>query len=54
MLLAGMRINLKALVQRLWLIIRLVFVPTIGEVAAIVVLAMYTLQMPLLWSLLLG
>lgn len=54
MLLAGMGIDLKALVQRTWTVALLSVVPTIGEVAAIALVAVYVLQMPLLWSILLG
>lgn len=54
MLLAGMGIDLKALVQKLWPVLRLSILPTVGEVLIIAVIAKYVLAMPFLWSFLLG
>lgn len=54
MLLAGMSIELKALVQKLWPVLRLSILPTLGEVLIIAVIAKYVLAMPFLWSFLLG
>ncbi|XP_031633626.1 sodium/hydrogen exchanger 9B2 isoform X2 [Contarinia nasturtii] len=54
MLLAGMGIELKALVQKLWPVLRLSILPTVGEVLIIAVIAKYVLAMPFLWSFLLG
>lgn len=54
MLLAGMGIDLKALVQKLWPVLRLSILPTVGEVLIIALIAKYVLAMPFLWSFLLG
>ncbi|XP_055312721.1 putative SLC9B1-like protein SLC9B1P1 isoform X3 [Sitodiplosis mosellana] len=54
MLLAGMGIDLKALVQKLWPVLRLSVLPTVGEVLIIAVIAKYVLLMPFIWSFLLG
>lgn len=54
MLLAGMGIELKALVQKLWPVLRLSILPTLGEVLVVAVIAKYVLKMPFLWSFLLG
>lgn len=53
-MLAGMGIELKALVQKLWPVLRLSTLPTAGEVLIIAVIAKYVLAMPFLWSFLLG
>lgn len=54
MLLAGMGIDLQALVVKLWPVLRLSILPTVGEVLIIAVIAKYVLVMPFVWSFLLG
>lgn len=54
MLLAGMGIDLKALVQKLYPVLRLAILPTIGEVVVISMFGKYVLLMPFIWSTLLG
>lgn len=54
MLLAGLNIEWKALLQNLGVIIRLTLFPTFVEVAVITILGHFMLNMPWLWGILLG
>lgn len=54
MLLAGLGIDVHALVKLLGVIFRLTVLPTLVEVVVISVMSVFILNMPWLWSILLG
>lgn len=54
MLLAGLGIDVHALVELFGVILRLTVLPTFIEVAVISVLSVFFLSLPWLWAILLG
>lgn len=54
MLLAGLGIDVSALLKLFGVIFRLTVIPTLVEVAVIAVLSAFILHLPWLWAILLG
>lgn len=54
MLLAGLGIDIYALVKLFSIVFRLTIVPTVVEVLSIAVLSVFTLNLPWTWGFLLG
>lgn len=54
MLLAGLNIELAALVQHSSVVLRLSILPTVAEVLVITLIAKWTLDMSWMWGILLG
>lgn len=54
MLLAGLGIDLQALVKHLNMVMRLTIIPTILEVTITAVIGYYALKMPWSWAILMG